>query len=67
MSKTYYRKPEMVTGGEFRCYNCGKFLIKKLSGTVYEITLTCPRCKAHIVVTCKEPIPVVAEELRSAS
>lgn len=63
MTKSYYRTPEMVTGGEFRCYNCNKALVKKVSGSVYELELVCPRCKAHIKVTCKEPIPVVGEQL----
>jgi len=60
----------MVQGGPFRCYNCGKKMITKIMGTVYELTLECPRCKTEIVtspgevkITCKEPIPFVGETL----
>lgn len=68
MSKTYFRVPQMVTGGPFRCYNCDRTLIKKLTGDEYEIELTCPRCKAEIKVRCKEEIPIAKkEEVQSES
>ena len=57
MSKVYYRTPQMATGNGFRCHNCNQELAKKLTGSVYEITLECRRCHAVITVRVKEPIP----------
>lgn len=51
----------MFEGGPFRCFNCNKLLAKKLTGSVYEITFECPRCKTETVVKTKEPIPIAAE------
>ena len=57
----------MITGGEFRCYNCRKLMIKKVNGTIYDLELQCPRCKSDteviVRIKCKEPIPFVAEEI----
>jgi len=54
---TYFRTNEMVSGGPFRCYNCGKILISKVKGEGYEIDLFCPRCKATIIVKMREKLP----------
>jgi len=42
---------------EFRCYNCGKLLVKHITGH-YELKLDCPRCKTTIDIKCKEAIPI---------
>ncbi len=57
MSKTYYRQPEMVTGGPFKCHNCNKTLATELKGNMYEAKFTCPRCKTVIDIKCNEAIP----------
>jgi len=62
MSKSYYRKPEMFSGGPFRCYNCDKLLAANLTGSVFELHLKCPRCKAEIRIKCGEPIPFVSNQ-----
>lgn len=54
---TYFRTSEMVTGGPFRCYNCGKSLISKVEGEGYRLKLFCPRCKASIIVDMREKLP----------
>ncbi len=64
MGKSYYRTPEMVEGGQFRCHNCNNLLLEKLGGSIYDIELTCERCGATYKIKCKEPIPFVAEKLR---
>jgi len=66
MSKSYYRTPQMVEGGQFRCHNCNNLFSEELIGSNYKIKLTCERCKTEVVVTCKEPIPFVAEKSRQA-
>ena len=54
----YNRNPAMVESNKnFRCYNCGKFMIKHIEGH-YELKLTCPRCKTEMTVKCQEAIPV---------
>jgi len=53
---SYFRRPEMVNGRGFRCYNCGKTLTLKLDGNDYEIRFKCPRCKAKITVIMNEPV-----------
>ena len=58
---TYNRNPAMVEKDKnFRCYNCGKFMIKHIVGH-YELKLECPRCKAMIDIKCTEAIPVCLE------
>ena len=57
----YNRNPAMVEKDKnFRCYNCGKLLVKHINGN-YDIKLTCPRCKAEMNVKCIEAIPVCLE------
>lgn len=58
MPSTYMRQEEILKGGPFKCYNCGKTLVKKVTGSHYELELMCPRCKAEIKMIVKEPIPV---------
>lgn len=53
---SYFRRPEMVNGKGFRCYNCGKLLTIKLQGSDYVVVLRCPRCKAKIKVEMNEPV-----------
>lgn len=57
MSQAYYRTPQMVKGGEFKCYNCNQTLATRLTGSHYEVVLVCRRCKAEITVKCNEAIP----------
>lgn len=52
----YFRRPEMMEGRGFRCYNCGKMLALKVEGSNYEIKLLCPRCKARIKLEMREPL-----------
>lgn len=61
--KYYLRNPEMVVGGEFRCHNCKKMLLKRLVGSVYELELECLRCHAVTRIRCKEPIEFVGEQM----
>ncbi len=60
------RNPEMVTGGEFRCHNCRRLMIKRLTGSVYELELECDRCAAVTRIRCREPIPFVGEQMTAA-
>lgn len=54
----YNRNPAMVEHDKnFRCYNCGKFMIKDIKGH-YELKLTCPRCKTEMNIKCVEAIPI---------
>lgn len=55
--KKYYRKPEMTTGGTFRCFNCNRVLAHHLTGSVFTVIWECERCGTEITVTTKEPIP----------
>lgn len=55
----YFRTEEMMTGGPFKCPNCGRTLAKKMIGSVYNIIFECPRCKTTMDITCKEPIPFI--------
>lgn len=57
----YFRTPEMTRGGPFRCYNCGDQLIQHLEGGDYVLRLRCPRCKAAIVLTMREPVETIQE------
>ena len=57
MNKSYYRSSHMVEGAPFKCINCNKTLMNRISGSVYELELKCPRCKAELTVKCNEPIP----------
>ena len=66
MSKGYYITQHMATGNGFRCYNCGQELMKRLTGSVYEITLDCRRCKCEITVRTREPIPFVEQNVKGA-
>jgi len=54
---TYFRTNEIVKGGPFRCYNCGKILISEVKGDGYELDLFCPRCKASIQIKMRERLP----------
>lgn len=57
----YLRNPAMADNTKsFRCYNCGKLLVKHIQGN-YELKLDCPRCKTSIDVRCKEAIPIAME------
>ncbi len=53
----YFRRPEMVEGKGFRCYNCGKLLAVKMTGDRYSIHFKCPRCHAYVIVRMGEPPP----------
>lgn len=53
---SYFRSPEMHSGEGFRCYNCGKKLAIKISGSNYFVMLHCPKCKALISIRMKEPV-----------
>jgi len=55
---SYFRNPNIFVGGPFRCYNCNKLLLTKLSGDQYKIELKCPRCKAYIIIKMNEPASV---------
>jgi len=66
VSKTYYRTSEMCSGGPFKCHNCGKLLIKNISGSEYELDLYCPRCRAEIKIVVKEPVPISPFEKEEA-
>lgn len=61
--KYYLRNPELIVGGELRCWNCKKMLAKRLVGSVYELELECQRCHATIRIRCKEPIEFVGEQM----
>lgn len=55
------RNPAMADASKsFRCYNCGKLLIKHVVGH-YELKLDCPRCKTTMDIKCKEAIPIAIE------
>ena len=53
----YFRTSEMSDGGPFKCYNCNKTLLIKVSGDRYRIDMKCPRCKAFVHIHMKEQIP----------
>lgn len=59
----YFRTEEMMTGGPFKCPNCGKTLAKNLCGSAYSIAFICGRCKTEMNITCKEPIPFIREKV----
>ncbi len=60
----YMRNPEMVhSAGALRCWNCNRLLIKQLTGSVYELSISCDRCNTDIRIRCKEPIPWVGEQM----
>ncbi len=63
MSKEYFRAVQMRDGGVFKCFNCNKILARKISGSVYEMEFECPRCHTEIKIRCREPIPIIDEEL----
>ncbi len=57
----YYRTPAMSAlalgrPGEFRCYNCDRFLLEKIEGAGYTIVLRCPHCKARITLELREAL-----------
>lgn len=52
----YFRNSAMIEGGEFKCYNCNKTLISKVSGNNYTLELKCPRCDAEVIIKMQEKI-----------
>ncbi len=59
MSPSYFRTKQMERGGPFHCFNCGKKLTIKVTGTEYELRLKCPRCKTYFFIKCNEKIPFI--------
>jgi len=58
----YFRNSAMMAGGPFRCYNCNRLLMVKLTGDQYKVELKCPRCKAYIIIKMRESVPWAKKE-----
>ena len=54
---TYMRTPEMMSGGPFKCFNCGKLMIRKVMGGPFKIQLECRGCKSVVTLEMKQAAP----------
>ncbi len=63
----YMRRPEMMEGGPFHCYNCGRKLAVKVRGSALELQFICPRCHAYIFIKMNEPAPFAERHIEGKS